>query len=117
MYEILTNPEEIADAQRRFQKQVGSVSRQAGDTALGFRGGSVSCHASWLPEHGMWHGHRELERRHWNAFGFGNPFDRTPSIVVEICPPLKGIDRRTSGVFVRCRDDHGRVWLALTAPT
>jgi hypothetical protein len=50
------------------------------------------------------------KKRYWNVFGINKPQENpNVSMVVQINPPLKGIDRRVAGVFAK--DDKSDIFL------
>jgi 5-methylcytosine-specific restriction protein A len=108
---VIHDEAEIAAAQASLLRRFEEAATQRGRHKHGHHGGAVEGDTGWISERDLWYAYRKLENRYWNGFGRGNPFaDTGGSIVVEIDPPLAGVDRNTSGVFLR--DDGGKVLLA-----
>ncbi len=106
---LLTDRREIARAQENLQGHFKNGATKQGAVSLGFQGGRIDGAASWRADLGIWAVFRELEDRYWNAFGTVDPFEGSPSIVVEINPPQEGSTRRLGGAFAR--DSEGGVFL------
>jgi hypothetical protein len=69
--------------------------------ALGHQGDSWKQTVYWHVDAGIWGVQRRESNRFWQAFGLKAPQTWTmSSIVVEINPPLAGINRHTGGVFL-----------------
>jgi hypothetical protein len=80
---------------------------------IGYQGGSDECHVRWNPDARIWSVLEPtwLPGRYWCAFGNYDPSAySTLTIICEINPPKRGIDRRCAGVFLR--DANGRTYLA-----
>lgn len=103
MIRILTDRDRINAAQTVLEEQLKSGAEASDRVWLGYQGGAENVEAHWLPQLGIWSAFRiEGDNRYWNAFGLGDPFEvtgTTVDIVVEINPPLEGIDRRIAGAF------------------
>jgi hypothetical protein len=111
---ILEREADIAIAQAQF---VAVISGQETVTILvtvGFQSGNTEADVYWLPAFGIWafFGEPPLEKspgdRYWNVFGVGEP-DGMVSIVSEINPPKRGINRQVGGAFAR--DPSGHTWV------
>jgi 5-methylcytosine-specific restriction protein B len=109
MLEVLTSDTDIADAQQALVDAIERHAEPPKSHSLGFQGGSATAVIRWMPALNLWHAHRGLERRHWNAFGLGDPFVKNVSIVVEINASTAGLNRRIGGAFVRDSDGSVRL--------
>ena len=98
---IVDSQAEITKCQRRFVEILKSDSCEHGQIRIGHRGDTLEVKAFWDSSRTMWSGYRKLNR-HWNVFGLGSPFAglSAKSIVVEINPPLRGLNRKVGGVFL-----------------
>ena len=118
---ILTNRQEIENAQREFVTRLEKSCDRKIQVRLGYQGGNVNCVINWSKNLGLWFHSRKLEgtfnferiaiSRYWNAFGLSEVVPKQNSmlpIVCEINPPLEGLEKRVQGAFAR---DNGRIWL------
>ena len=69
---------------------------------VGWRGGQDTVKLRWNQEEEIWSCLKPIENRFWCGFGLDDPgeLDRL-KIVVEINPPLEGVDLRNGGMFAR----------------
>lgn len=94
--------EEIETAISQFEKRMTDGSDRAEEIQLGFQGGAAMAKVHWRSDLDLWSAFLPTEKRHWAAFGLGNPIDGDGnSIVVEINLQLEGINRRVGGLFLR----------------
>lgn len=102
---VISDAARIEAAQRRLSQRLGEAAAKRGRIKVGFRGGSTETEAGWIREKDLWFGCEKLESRYLNAFGRRDPYSgASASIVVEVNPPLEGIDRRMGGAYVEDRD-------------
>jgi hypothetical protein len=113
---ILENKVDIEAAQKQLETVLQSLKPEDIPVQIGYKGGNVRGKASYLKEHGIWfHFGGAIEgdggrKRYWNVFGLDKPKEHSNvSIIVEINPPVEGIDRRDSGAFAK--DDKGNIFL------
>ena len=93
---------EIENAISLFEKRMTDGSDRTEEIQLGFQGGGALAKVHWRSDLDLWSAFLPTEKRHWTAFGLGNPFDDDGnSIVVEVNTPFEGINRRVGGVFLR----------------
>ncbi len=93
---------EIENAISLFEGRMTDGSDRAEEIQLGFQGGGALAKVQWRSDLDLWSAFLPTEKRHWTAFGLGNPFDDDGnSIVVEVNTPFEGINRRVGGVFLR----------------
>ena len=98
----ITNRTEIENAISLFEKRMTDGSDRAEEIRLDFQGGGLLAEVHWRSDLDLWAAFLPTEKRHWAAFGLGNPFDGDKkSIVVEINSPFEGINRRVGGIFLR----------------
>lgn len=71
---------------------------------LGHQGGTIPCTINWSSTLGLWFYCQKLEEsRYWNAFGYSKippKENSTLPIIVEINPPIEGINRSVQGAFM-----------------
>jgi len=107
---VLTGKADIKEAQLLLSKRMRKRCDRSEEIDLGFQGGGLPATVHWNSEFDLWMAFHAVEKRFWNAFGTGNPFEGgSRSIVVEINFPFNGINRRIGGVFLR--DGKERVFL------
>ena len=110
VFSALLGREEISNAQNLFASKMAEECSLTEEIDVGFQGGSIKSTVYWRADLNLWMTFRAVEKRYWNAFGLGNPFEgSSKSIVVEINSPFEGINRRVGGVFLQ--DDNGRHYL------
>jgi 5-methylcytosine-specific restriction protein B len=98
----ITNRAEIENAILQFEKRMSDGSDRTEEIQLAFQGGGALAKVHWRSDLDLWAAFLPTEKRHWSAFGLGNPFDGDgKAIVVEINSPIEGISRRVGGVFLR----------------
>ena len=107
---VLTNRKEIENAQREMIMSLGRHWDRQIPVKLGFQGGNIACSIYWSQVHGLWFCPGKIEEnRYWNAFGLSEDTPRQDSmlsIVCEINPPVKGLNRAVQGAFVRDKNGH-----------
>lgn len=102
MLKIIEDGSEIRRAQDRFKKALAPYWDEAFKGVVGHMGSSWKTTIHWSKELGIWAGFSTEHNRYWNGFGAGKPSGSSSnSIVAEINPPLRGIDRTIAGVFVK----------------
>jgi hypothetical protein len=80
---------------------------------VGWQGGGGHYTLYWRPDLQIWSllDPKETKNRYWCCFGVGYPSDgQSQSITCEINPPIKGVDRRIAGIFLK--DDNDSIYLA-----
>jgi hypothetical protein len=99
MLTVLTKATAVALAARALGKEIRRG--QQFERTLGYRGGSEENTVHWHRGAGVWGVQERGPNRFWQVFGLRNPeMWRKSSIVVEINPPLSGINRKIGGVFL-----------------
>jgi len=107
----ITNRAEIENAISLFEKRMSEGSERSEEIQLAFQGGGALAKVHWRSDLDLWSAFLPTEKRHWAAFGLGNPFDGDgKSIVVEINSQYEGINRRVGGVFLR--NSKGKLFVA-----
>lgn len=110
---ILTNRQEIENAQREFVTKLEEHCDRQIPVKVGYRGGYVDCSIRWSQSLSLWFYSEKIEgSRYWNAFGLSEVAPKQNSmlsIVCEINPPVEGLNKRAQGSFAR--DNNGHVWL------
>jgi hypothetical protein len=110
LYSVLQGREEISNAQSLFSKRMVEGCDRVEEMNLGFQGGGLAATVHWSSDLDLWMALQGVEKRYWNAFGLGNPFESgSNSIVVEINSPYEGINRHVGGIFLK--DDNGGLYL------
>ena len=108
----LTDAKEIYQAYR----ECANTSKKGGQLfkrTVGYQGGNKEVHVYWHPNEQTWMSFNEIKNRYWCLFGVANPeTHHNLDITCEINAPLKGINRRCAGVYVR--DEDGKIYLAHT---
>jgi hypothetical protein len=105
MLRVLATSPELESAQKAFVSSVKTIPHELVPTAIGYQGGTFDTKVVWLSALGIWAycglppSGKSEGKRFWNAFGIGYP-DKLVSIVCEINPSRKGVNRRTKGAFV-----------------
>jgi len=109
---ILTSQQEIEKAQREFITRLEKYCDKRIPVKVGYKGGYEDCVICWSQSLGLWFYSERLENRYWNVFGLSETAPRQNSmlsIVCEINPPIKGLNKRVQGVFAQ--DNNGHIWL------
>lgn len=110
---VLTDRKDIENAELEMITCLGKHWDRQIPVKLGFQGGNIACSIYWSQVHGLWFCPGKIdENRYWNAFGLSEETPRENSmlsIVCEINPPVKGLNRAVQGAFVR--DNEGRIFL------
>ena len=104
---ILADRKEIERSQQAFKKTVSSAATEQVLTQIGYPSGHLDdAPVYWIASAALWayFGLSADEKRYWNVFGLGKP-DNAVSIMCEINPPVRGIDRRPAGAFGRSGRD------------
>lgn len=110
---ILADEDAITKAQKAFEQAVSSVVDERMLTDIGHPNGHFEAQVYWMSSAGLWAyfgfppDEKSPGKRHWNVFGLGKPSDSV-SIMCEINPPVRGIDRRSAGAF---GEDRGELYV------
>ncbi len=109
MLRILDRESDIREAQQQFIKCFKSLTDEVIPVTLGYSGGHEQREISWIGKFGIWVASNKVSSsRYWNGFGIGKPEKESMiPIVCEINFPLKGINRRIGGAFIK--DNTGAV--------
>lgn len=110
-FQVLTDPEAIAAAQRQLEAQLRAAATWTGSRKLGFQGGNLETQVTWIDPERIWYSSPDREaNRFSNGFGTADPRERAMlSITMWINPP-KSTEGTGSGRFIR--DTAGTVYLA-----
>ena len=101
MFETISEEAAVLRCEEDLAGYLEGVADQVGDINVGYQGGNEHVEGVYIKRHDLWAACIDFgANRYWNAFGFGNPFEGPKSIVVEVNPPVAGIDRRIGGLFV-----------------
>ena len=107
---LLTNQQEIKNAQHEFIMRLEEHCDKQIPVKLGYQGGYEECSINWSQALGLWFHSNKIEgSRYWNVFGLSNVAPQQNSmlsIVCEINPPVEGLNRRVQGAFVQDDNDH-----------
>lgn len=101
---ILSGEAEIGRVQKEFERIVSLAGGIPVQTSIGHPNGHLDTRVLWIPSINTWAyfglppDEKSSGERYWNVFGIGEP-GASVSIVCEINPPIRGIDRRPSGAF------------------
>lgn len=115
---ILTNRQDILNAQQQFVARLAGICNRQIQAKVGYQGGYADCTILWSQGLGLWFysdyasALGKGKTRYWNAFGLSQSPPRQSSmlsIVCEINPPIDGLNKYVQGAFAR--DDNGHVWL------
>lgn len=100
---IVTEEGEIEKYQQKFIEGLKQRASSSLQITVAHHGGRGLVNAYFSKELGIWFATAKSgDKRYWNVFGLGEPSLKYPNaIVVEINFPIRGIDRRVGGVFVR----------------
>jgi hypothetical protein len=109
MLKILTARGSIAAAQELLRKHLAAAATRKGYIHIGYQGGGDQYLTYSLARSSVWFACKRLPNRFWNAFGLGDPFKGTPTIITEINPPLSGVRRSIAGAFAE--DEQGFLYL------
>ncbi len=110
---ILADEDAITGAQKAFEQAVSSVADERIQTDIGHPNGHLEAQAYWVSSVGLWayfgfpSDEKSPSKRYWNVFGLEKPSDSV-SIMCEINPPVRGIDRRPAGAFA---EDGGELYV------
>lgn len=105
---FLITQKDIENAQQQLCMSLSHKCTQQIPVSLGFQGGHIDCTINWSPTFGLWFHSGELETRYWNVFGLSDVAPKKNSmlpIIVEINPPVKGLNRQVQGAFVLNEND------------
>ena len=115
MLNTLQNENEIENAQKKLESELKGIADEKITVRIGNQGGSQKADVFYSKKYDLWFylgdekGDGE-KKRYWNVFGINKPQENpNVSMVVQINPPLKGIDRRVDGVFAK--DDKSDIFL------
>lgn len=113
-FSLLTAGEDIGKAYKLFKLDLDSNATKSKKKLLGTRGGKFEVDFYWFSDLDFWISTdaERLENRFSNTFGLGNPFNNTPSPIVELNPSREGINRSCAGAFLT--DEAGNYYLAHT---
>lgn len=98
-FTVVTKQSETVKAAKVFE---GAIKRgRPFRRRLGHQGHSRDYTVYWHADAGVWAVQRRTSNRFWQSFGLKDPQTwAVSSIIVEINPPLAGINRHTAGVFL-----------------
>lgn len=100
--ELVVDGGAIRQAMRAVREQLMSAATEKRRQAVGFQGGNFTTTIHWAAPLKMWSLFQKLDNRYWNCFGTMRPDkDKALPIVVEVNPPLEGINRQMGGAFAR----------------
>lgn len=107
---VLADEKSIKNAQRVFEQALWRVADSQISTTISHPYGQIAAAVYWISSVDLW-GYfgvpttrKSPGKRYWNVFGFGKPA-ASVSIICEINPPIRGIDRRPGGVFAESGGD------------
>lgn len=115
MLNTLQNENEIKNAQKKLESKLEEIADEKITVRIGNQGGSQKAEGFYSKKYNLWFylGDEKGDggiKHYWNVFGIKRPNENpNVSIVVQINPPLKGIDRRVAGVFAK--DDKSDIFL------
>ena len=101
---ILANEDEITKAQHEFKEAVVKAASEKIETEIGYPSGHRKASVHWVPTAKLWahfclpSDEKSPGQRYWNVFGLGKP-TASVSIMCEINPPFRGINRLPAGAF------------------
>lgn len=100
MISIITDPIVIKKLQQQFEEQLKKYCKLIIQTKLGHLGKSDATHVFYSETYDFWVCLDKFENRYFNAFGLGKPVTHgNVPMVVEINPPLEGVNRNMGGAF------------------
>jgi hypothetical protein len=111
MLAVVTDETEINSLNEVFRKKLTETSEQI-DVKVGHKGQSYKMDVFWMKNNGLWSAFQKLNTRYWNAFGLTDQrpaYNSNLNIVVEVNPPIHGIDRRIGGGFLK--DKKGNIFV------
>jgi hypothetical protein len=110
MLKIIENGSEIRRAQDQLKKALEPYWDETFSGTVGHMGRSWKTTIRYSKELGIWSAMEIEQNRYWNGFGLGEPEKKSSnSIVAEINPPRKGIQRGVAGAFAK--DERGNIIL------
>ena len=102
---VVTDRQQISELVSKFRKSLLTKLQAEIPAFVGHKGSSWKGIFRWSEEDQMWmvcDDEAGGGKRFWTAFGLNRPSQgQNVSIVAEINFPIKGIDRRVGGVFIR----------------
>ena len=94
----VTTRQKTTECQKRLEKTLTKSLEQRKIISIGYQSGSMKRNVHHNGT--VWFHSEKLDNRFWNAFGLNPDEDAQKDIVVEINPPLHGIDpRKGAGMF------------------
>ena len=100
----VTTRQKTTECQKRLEKTLTKSLKQRKIISIGYQSGSMKPNVHHNGT--VWFYSEKLDNRFWNAFGLNPDEDAQKDIVVEINPPLNGIDpRKGAGMFAFDEDD------------
>lgn len=105
MLVTITDGREIAICQKKFT-EVLTEGAQSTEIDMGIQSESWTAEVFWHEEQGFWYSWGVKDTRYWNLFGVSNPMkvNYGHSITCQINFPIKGLNKRIAGAFVRSSD-------------
>lgn len=110
-FTVLSDEKEIEKTYQEFLNTLNLTKPKRGKITIAFPGPSekVSDDVNWMQDFGFWWYSKKLPNetipRYWNCFGIDEPkWNKANNIVLEINPPLRGIERHCHGAFVKDQD-------------
>lgn len=101
---VLADYNAIKNAQRAFEEAISRAADTRISTTISHPYGQLAADVYWVSSVALWAyfglppKEKSPGKRYWNVFGLGKPTDSV-SIMCEINPPIRGIDRRPAGAF------------------
>lgn len=106
----ITDKSEIALLQRKLARALQNQAACVGTRIAMYQGGSEPIRPWWSRNNQFWFYLNRRSTKFWNIFGLQDPHsERRLRITVEINPPIRGVNRRLAGCFLRGPDGHAYV--------
>ena len=105
MLRVIEDYKQIKAAQLQLIHKLKTLKHKYVNAQIGHIGYSWKTKIYLFPTYEIWWSYSYEKNRYWNGFGLAkHQKNISSSIICEINPPKKGIDRRISGVFLKHKD-------------
>lgn len=106
MLKLISDKTEIAKCQKLFEKTMKKALSKHEVLVIGFQGGKIENNEVYYNKN-LWYSTSLLDGeifkipRYWNAFGLGKRKGGNQIIIVEINPPVSGVNKGVGGLFAK----------------
>lgn len=102
MLKIITDQREVRKCQKALEERLTNSLGMSNEYIIGFPSGNWNATVNY--NNTIWYSTYEIEgKRYWNGFGVVAELNtkKSNNIVVEVNPPLNGINKSVSGIFAK----------------